>query len=471
MKKSSLVYKLIVRFAGVLTVVIFSIAIILSLWFKDFFFEQKKYELERQSSIISTAAVAHITLEQPSSLNNLKKTLNLVSSSMNVDILVTDNLGITYAVSNEKHEDVKITNIGISDEDMKRLKNGETIEHGGIVSLDVSKYTYLKPVFDGDYFGGVIVMITSEESIRNALTQVYKIVWLMGIGAIMISVGVMYYFSKKLIVNSLSELNIAANKLAKGEVEKRVEVRSDDEIGELARSFNIMAESLEEVEKNRKDFISNVSHELRSPITSVKGFIAGILDGVIPKDKENYYLNIVYDEINRLSRLVGDLLDISAMEDGKFKLNMIGLDINMLIKLCLVNLEGKIAEKDLNVEVVLENEDEFVYADRDRIIQVITNLLDNAIKYNENGGFIKVTTKVRGNKVYISIYNTGRRMSEEQIIRIWDRFYKADKSRTNKESTGLGLPIVRLILTQHGQDIWVKNEKDGVKFTFTLDTK
>ena len=471
MKKSSLVYKLIVRFAGVLTVVIFLIAIILSLWFKDFFFDQKRYELEKQSSIISTAAVAHITLEQSSSLNNLKNTLNIVSNVMDVDILIADNLGITYAVSSEKHEDVKITNIGISDEDMKKLKSGKTIEHGGMDTLGVSRYTYLKPIFDGDYFGGVIVVIVPKDGIESELRQVYKIIWLLAFGGIVVSASVMYYFSKKLIANSLNELNIAANKLAKGEVEKRVEVRSDDEIGELARSFNIMAESLEKVEKNRKDFISNVSHELRSPITSIKGFIAGILDGVIPKDKENYYLKIVYDEINRLSRLVADLLDISAMEDGKFKLNMIETDINILIKLCLANLEGKIIEKDLNVEVILENEHEFVYGDRDRIIQVITNLLDNAIKYNQNGGFIKVNTKVRGDKVYISIYNTGTKMSDEQIVRIWDRFYKADKSRTNKESTGLGLPIVRLILTQHGQDIWVKNEKDGVKFTFTLETK
>ena len=251
-------------------------------------------------------------------------------------------------------------------------------------------------------------------------------------------------------------------------MEIRVKVVSKDEIGELAQSFNIMAESLEKVDRNRKEFISNVSHELRSPITSIKGFVAGILDGIIPKDKEDYYLNIVHGEINRLARLVGELLDISALENGKFNFKKIRVDINQLIKLCLGNLEGTIIEKDRRVEVLLEKEHQFVYADRDRTIQVITNILDNALKYGKKGGYIKVYIKNKGDKVHIAIYNEGPVLKQEELIKIWDRFYKADKSRTHKESTGLGLPIVRLILTQHGEDIWVNNEKDGVTFTFTL---
>ena len=229
-----------------------------------------------------------------------------------------------------------------------------------------------------------------------------------------------------------------------------------------------MAESIEESDKNRRDFISNVSHELRSPITSIKGFVAGILDGVIPKDKEDYYLNIVYDEIKRLSRLVSDLLDISAMEEGKFKLNMVEFDINILIKQCIANFDGKIRNKGVNVEVTFGREHEFVYADRDRLMQVLTNIIDNAIKYSNDNGNIKITTNDKGSKVYVSVFNNGTLLKAEELARIWDRFYKSDKARTNKDSTGLGLPIVRLILAQHGEDIWVDNEKDGVRFTFTI---
>ena len=253
------------------------------------------------------------------------------------------------------------------------------------------------------------------------------------------------HFVKKQLINPLKEIYLVANKLARGEVDKRIQVKSNDEIGELAKSFNIMAESLESLDTNRRDFISNVSHELRSPITSMKGFIAGMLDGVIPKDKENYYLKLVYDEINRLSRLVNDLLDISSMEVGKFKLTIMEVDINALIKRCLLNIESKVRDRGIHVNATLENEHLYVYADSDRIMQVLTNLLDNAIKYGGDNGIINVSTRIKGPKVHVSVYNKGPMMTEEEMNHIWDRFYKSDKSRTNKESTGLGLPIVRCI--------------------------
>ena len=230
-----------------------------------------------------------------------------------------------------------------------------------------------------------------------------------------------------------------------------------------------MAESLEKVELARREFISNVSHELRSPLTSIKGFITGIIDGVIPRDRESYYLNIVNNEVSRLSRLVTDLLDISSMESGKFKMNIIKLDINEIITLCILNLEAKVKEKKINVEVIFNEDHQYCFADRDRIIQVIINLIENAIKYGDEGGKIQINTYAKSDIVYVSIFNTGVNIPKEDVNKIWERFYKIDKSRTNKISTGLGLPIVRLILTQHNQDIWSENIPDkGVKFTFTL---
>lgn len=470
MRKRSLVYRLTITFTAILTVIVVSIDIVLSCWFRGFFLSQKKETLDRQSKLIESAAISHINSERESSLEALKDTIDFVSDSIDADILITDNLGITYAVSNKEHEGIKLTSIDITDKDMKSLKKGETVQYSGTTKFGANTHTYLKPIISGDYFGGIIVIVTSTESLQNILLHVYKIVWLLLLVEIVLACGIIYYFIKKMLVNPLDKLSSAANKLAKGDVRQRLEITSDDEIGDLSASFNIMAESLEKVETNRRDFISNVSHELRSPITSMKGFIAGILDGVIPRDRENYYLNIVYDEINRLSRLVEDLLDISSLDEGKFKLNKIEIDINVLIRICLANLEGRVQKKNLKVDVIFDNAHQFVFADRDRMIQVITNLLDNSIKYTDINGYIKIETKVRNNKVYVSIFNNGQLISEEGLARIWDRFYKSDKSRTNKESTGLGLPIVRLILTQHGEEIWVRNEKDGVRFTFTLTT-
>ena len=468
MKRKGLVYKLIITFSSILALILITLALVLSLWFKNYFFRQKIQELDRQSKVISDSVLSYLNGKENSKEDEQKDCISFIGNSMDVDILITDNIGYVYEVSSDKFIENKYTNIGVSQKNMDKLKSGLAIERGGREIMKTSSHTYLKPIFQDNYFRGIIVMITPEQSIRSGLNRVYEIVWLSAIVAVIVAAIIIYYFARRMIINPLNEINIAARRLAKGDVGKRVKITSNDEIGELANSFNVMAEAIEESDKNRRDFISNVSHELRSPITSIKGFVAGILDGVIPKDKENYYLNIVYDEIKRLSRLVSDLLDISAMEEGKFKLNMVEFDINILIKQCIANFDGKIRNKGVNVEVTFGREHEFVYADRDRLIQVLTNIIDNAIKYSNDDGCIKITTNDKGSKVYVSVFNNGPLLKSEELARIWDRFYKSDKARINKESTGLGLPIVRLILAQHGEDIWVNNEKDGVRFTFTI---
>lgn len=470
MKKDSLVYKLIIIFSGILAIMLVLLALILSLWFRNYFISEQKSELYKHSKVIQNSAINYLESSDNVDLQTLKDSLNFVTIATGADIIVGDSNGFAYATSSKEYSDKDIFNLGITDEDIGELKEGKTIENAEVLHITSEHPIYLKPILDEDNFRGVIVMIASQNDVSYALKNVNLIIWSSILIAVIISSIVTIIAAKKIIIVPLNEINIAAEKLAKGDVDKRVEIKSNDEIGTLAQSFNMVAESLERVDNNRRDFISNVSHELRSPITSIKGFVSGILDGVIKKDKENYYLQIVHDETNRLSRLISDLLDISSMEAGKFKLKKSEVDINALIKLCIVNLEGKVTAKDLNLDVVLENKHQFVSADMDRIIQVITNLLDNAVKYTEKDGYIKINTKVKANKVYVSVLNNGPKMTEEQIVRIWDRFYKSDKARTNKESTGLGLPIVRLILTQHGEDIWVRNVKEGVEFTFTLTT-
>ena len=466
MKRRGLIYKLIVTFSGILTLVLITLALALSLWFKNYFFEQKIRQLDRQSEVVSESIISNVNADEDYT-NRLMEEIKFISNSIGVDILITDNNGYVYEASGELNK-LKYSNIDISENYMNRLKSGEAIEYGKKQNIRAAFHAYLKPIFKEDKFSGIIIMTTPDEHIRSGLSRVYEIIWFSAIVAVVVAAIVINYFAQRMIINPLNEINIAARRLSKGDVGQRVKIKSSDEIGELANSFNVMAEALEKSDKNRKDFISNVSHELRSPITSIKGFVAGILDGIIPRDKENYYLNIVYDEIKRLSRLVNELLDISAMEAGKLKLNKSEFDINELINQCLINFHGKIIDKGLDAKVMFEKEHYFVYGDRDRLIQVLTNIIDNSIKYSNNNGHIKIYTKDKGNKVYVSIFNDGPLLKEEEISRIWERFFKADKARTNKESTGLGLPIVRLILNQHGEDIWVKNENDGVVFTFTI---
>lgn len=469
MKKNSLVYKLILTFTLILAASTILVAGTLSFWFKQYYFNQKKNELDKQSLIIENAAISYLTLDKSSNLTTLNNVIDFVGSSVDADIFITDNMGYVYAVSNEKDEKYTYSHLGISKEQMDLLKKGESISYSQKADDSGKGYVFMKPIFNGKYFSGTIVVTTSMDSINSEIFKVNEVIWITAMIAIIIGSIIVYSYGKRKLTMPLTKITTAARKLASGDVDSRLEIISNDEIGELAESFNIMAESLRQIDSNRRAFISNVSHELRSPITSIKGFISGILDGVIPKDKEGYYLKIVYDETERLSRLINDLLDLSAMETGKIKLNMQEIDISVLIRQCLAKFEGTIRDKGIHVNVTLENAHQYVMGDMDRITQVITNLLDNALKYGRENGEIRINTKSKGDKVFISIYNDGPTLNQEQRVKIWDRFYKVDESRTNKISTGLGLPIVRLILTEHNEDIWVENYKDnGVEFTFTL---
>lgn len=469
MRKKGLIYKLLLTFSSITAAVMILVGMFLSTLINREYSRQESERAARYIEIVEEATSEFLNKNNEVGYEDLKNTMKIIKVSVEMDSIIVDKQGYVYAVSDERLDYLKYSKLDIKDSDMKLLKSGEMLQDNFIRKDDgVKGRAYLKPLFSNNNFNGVIILTKPISAV--SASNLYTIIWLSVLSAVILSSIVAYYFAKKILIKPLSEINNAAKKLAQGEVEKRVYIDSQDEIGDLAESFNIMAESLEKVDTVRREFISNVSHEIRSPITSIKGFVTGIIDGVIPRDRENYYLNIVNDEVSRLSRLVTDLLDISSMESGKFNLNIIKMDINEIITLCTLNLEGKIKEKNIKVDVIFNKNHEYCLGDRDRIIQVVTNILENAIKYGkEQGGRIQIETYAKGDHIYVSIFNNGPNIPREDINKIWERFYKTDKSRTNKISTGLGLSIVRLILTQHNQDIWVNNiQGKGVKFTFTL---
>lgn len=458
---------MVATFTAIIAVSFIITAAFLSYWFESYYFNERKKQLTNEAQFISTAAVKY--LEGNTNHERIEEVISNIGSYLSTDIWLTDNYGIVYSVSNDEYK--KVIGKQVLTDELSDLRSGENIEKRGISSKtsSIPVHTFVVPIFHNDMFKGAVLMHTSLDEIKEPLKRVYEIIWLAAILAIMGSGVIIYYFCQKIIIKPLAKINYVADKISKGEVERRVHLKSKDEIGILAESFNTMAESLEKIEENRRQFISNVSHEIRTPLTSIKGFIGAILDGVIPREKENYYLSLAQDETQRLARLVNDLLDLSAIEAGELKLNIGDVNISEIIRITIINLENKIKEKDLNVEVYLDDKDLHVIGDKDRLTQVLTNLVDNAIKYSNQSGLIQLKTKVRNNKVYVSIYNSGARICEEDIKNIWSRFYKADKSRSSKISTGLGLSIVRSILTQLGEDIWVNNKPEGgVEFTFTL---
>lgn len=457
MKRESLLQKLIMTFTIILTIVLVSLAWTLSMWFRITYFAEKRTQFQQDGEYISKAIKTYNAEKSNIEFDKLQAIVDMSRVGTNADIIVYDKFDYIYVYSTIEDKPQ------ILEKDRILLRKGQSVEYIN------KRYTYIYPIIENDEFEGYVVMTTPLSIISKQLHRIYIIVWISALGAMILASVVLSLVSKKILINPLAQINNAAKKFASGEVNRRVNIESKDEIGELANSFNIMAESLEKVENNRRDFISNVSHELRSPITSIKGFIAGIIDGVIPKDKEDYYLDRVYSEIKRLTRLINDLLDLSTIESGKLKFDMKKININELIRLCIINNEQNIREKEITLKIDLQYENCYVNADEDKTMQVITNLLGNAIKYCGNNGMIRISTYHKGTKVFIQIYNNGPKIGAEEIRHIWDRFYKSDKSRTNKVSTGLGLPIVRMILMQQGEEVWVKNNSDiGVTFTFSL---
>ena len=468
MRKKSVINRILITFSSLILIILIIIGGILSIWANREYSNRKLNLVNQYIDIIENSTQEYLNKNSQVAYDELKNAIKMIKISLGMDSIILDNQGYVYAVSSDNLNYLKYKKINIEEKDLEILEKGEILKSTFTTDSNENVKSYSKILYENGNENGLMIIIENKKN-KEFVDNLYFIIWLLIVIGLIIFSVFGYYVSRKIIVAPLEEINKAARRLAKGDVDKRIYIDSEDEIGELAESFNIMAESLEKVDNARRDFISNVSHELRSPITSIKGFITGIMDGIIPKDKENYYLNIVNDEVFRLSRLVNDLLDISSLESGKFNLNIIRFDLNEIITLCTLNLEGKIKDKNMNVEVVFNNRHEFCLADRDRIIQVLTNILENAIKYGYEDGKIEIKSYTKGELVYVSIFNSGPNIPKEEINKIWERFYKTDRARTNKVSTGLGLPIVRLILSQHNQDIWAENVEDkGVKFIFTL---
>ena len=280
----------------------------------------------------------------------------------------------------------------------------------------------------------------------------------------------MYFYSKK-ISRPIREMNKAAKNIAKGKYDTEVKAYGNTDIAQLAENFNKMSKSLKALEAMRSSFISDVSHELRTPMTTISGFVEGILDGTIAEEDKEKYLKIVLDETKRLARLVTKLLMLSRFDSGKSALNFKRFDINELIRVTILRFEKQITDKKLDVGIDFEHDSEFVFADKDSISQVMTNLIDNAIKFNIEGGYIKIRVESDFDyKISITVENSGIGMDEEELQYIFERFYKSDKSRSfDKNGMGLGLYMVSSIINNHGEKIKAESEKDKwARFSFTL---
>ncbi|HZJ57223.1 MAG TPA: ATP-binding protein [Clostridia bacterium] len=317
---------------------------------------------------------------------------------------------------------------------------------------------------------GAIFFHTPVEEIDLILYRLYGDIWKAVIFSATLSVVLLYWISRR-ISKPLSHMNEVSRQIAGGNYDRRVKVSNRDETGQLAISFNAMADSLERLEDMRRSFVANVSHELRSPLTSIRGYIQGILDETFNPREQKKYLGIALEETQRLNKLINELLDLSQIESGQFPLNITGFDINEQIRLLLIAQEDRINAMEMDIRVDFQEDRCLVNADIDRIKQVIINLLDNAIKFNRRGGVLLIKTWKTGSKVFVKIQDQGPGIPKDEVKSIWDRFYQVEKSRSGTErGTGLGLSIVKKIVDEHHQGIWVHSkEGQGTAFIFSLE--
>ena len=284
--------------------------------------------------------------------------------------------------------------------------------------------------------------------------------------AIMMSVAlILIYTASVRLTAPLQEMSEAAYKFGHGDFSSRIKVQGDNEVAQLAQAFNQMADSLEKQEKDRTSFIANISHDLRTPMTTVGGYIDAILDGTIPPEEQEHYLRIASDEIKRLSRLTNTLLSIMRTEEqnANRKVELESVDAWDIIINIMLNSEQRIAKKNIQIPD-FEVEDCFVWAEKDKLHQVIYNLIDNAVKYTPENGEIRISTENAGRKNRIVVWNSGKGIAKEEQTRVFERLYKTDKSRSiDRSGSGLGLYIVKMLANAMGGDILL--ESDGETYT------
>jgi len=334
--------------------------------------------------------------------------------------------------------------------------------------FDRETITTACPVFADGRIVAAAFMHSPVSGLGVGYNHAWKLIALSGLLAAALAVIVVFAATQRIIL-PLRELQRAANGIAKGDLSRRVKVMGKDEVANLGHSFNEMAVALEKQEKTRIAFVANVSHELKSPMTSIQGFTQGMLDGTVPQQEHNKYLEIILSETKRLTKLVRELLDLSQMDSGNLSLHITRFDINEMIRRVIIQYLDRMEEKNIEPEVDFENEYCFVMADMDRISQVVINLVDNAIKYLPESGKVLINTHADGKKVRVTIGDNGNGISREDLPYVFDRFYKVDKSHSDKKGTGLGLAIVKSILEQHGETIRVESQLGrGTSFIFTL---
>lgn len=370
---------------------------------------------------------------------------------------------------------------------LAKIKNSDKI----YCVVSTKKDQISRSIVSIDYYkekNEYVIALSSLQPVNEAVSVIKEMYLYFCIGALFFIIVLAFVYSN-MIAKPLVKINKTATKMASLDFTEKCEITSMDEIGNVAASLNFLSENLDNaltslrdanaqlekdiekerrLERTRKEFVAAVSHELKTPITLIDGYAVALKDDIFEGADRDYYLDIIIDEASKMGSLVTDMLDLSQLESGSFKLNKQEFNLTELISYTLKKYEALIEEKSVKLNVNLIDPI-FINADWSRMEQVITNFVTNAMRHVDNGGVININTLNFGDKTKIEIENTGSAIPEEEISKIWDKFYKIDKSRNRKlGGTGIGLSIVKNILELHGYSYGVVNTEKGVKFYFTV---
>ena len=439
---------------------------------QDYLTDQAMEGLKNDGNAISALASAYYT-ENTLNHEDFLVNLSFVSQVSQADAVICDSTGRLVLCSRAPfgcgHQGMVV-----SSDFLSQVFSTGCITSTGIIDglYEDERFVAAVPIIDGSGYGvGIVIVSTPMEQVTRIIEKISDTYLFVSVVTVLLAVVIMSIVARRQS-QPLRDMAKAANDFGHGNLDARVQVdpKSSDEMQDLALAFNNMASSLQQSEYQRQEFVANVSHELKTPMTTISGFVDGMLDGTIPAERHNHYMHMVSDETKRLSRLVRSMLDISRLQDQDIpEEKKSRFDLQELAGQVLITFEQKIDSKNLNVDVDFPNHPTYTRAGPDYITQVIYNLLDNAVKFCPQGGDLGVKIKAGSTKLYVSISNSGETIPQNELPLVFDRFHKLDKSRSqNREGWGLGLYIVKTIVCRHGEDISVTSQNGVTTFTFTL---
>lgn len=392
--------------------------------------------------------------------------LQNIAAIMNCRVWIIDSSGFILYDTNS----IKLNHV-LSDFDIIDFGNKYYMTGDFYGNFDNETLSVVIPIVNNFKTEGYMLLLHDTDSIQNNSKDILKIVFWTFFVIYDLSLIILVIFTV-VVYLPLRKISRASREYAKGNLtyEGLSSFTNEDEIGNLGVSLNYMAGKLNDLEEDQKKFISNVSHDFRSPLTSIKGYVEAMKDGTIPPEMQDKYLDIVLFETERLTKLTQNLLTLNAWDNKANRLDMNDFRLYDLIKPIINSFEGKCEKKRITIDLILGSKDYMVNADKGKIEQVVYNLLDNAIKFSHNDSVITMNVSDKNDKVFVGIKDTGIGIPKDSINKVWERFYKTDLSRgKDKTGSGLGLPIVKDIIQAHGENInIVSTEGVGTTFTFTL---